>query len=118
VSALQTFLDSVKTTITAAFHKVEDAVGLALNDIWNVAHPIFTSFSPVLVRDTLNALVEFLGANEQHLVNGDFADVEQAFLMWLELEKQTLFSDVQSLGSTLLHVLIGLAKQKVQSVNG
>jgi len=118
MSGLQTFLDTIKTTITAAFHNIEDAVGMALHDIWNVAHPIFTSFEPTLVRDTLNALVEFLGTNEQHLLSGDFADIEQAFLMWLESEKEVLFKDAQSLGSTLLHVLIGLAKNKVQSVGG
>lgn len=108
--SLQTFLATVEADIIAEVKVIEDDVDTALTDIWNFAKPVFTAFEPVVIRDTLTAVVNFLKAAEADVVGGNFADIEQAFLMALESAGSALFGDAQSLGSNLLQVLIGLAK--------
>lgn len=111
--SLASFIATVETDIKEAVTWVEDETDAALAFIWTAAKPIFIAFEPTVIKDTLTALIDFLGRAEADIVNNDFAGIEQAFLMDLEAAGSALFNDAKGLGSTLLQVLIGLAKGKL-----
>lgn len=111
--SLQTFLTTVETDITSVVKVVEGDVEIALTAIWTAAKPLFMQAEPVIVQDVLAALQKFLTTAE---ASNDFAGIEQAFLQDLEAAGSELFGQAQGLGSTLLQVLIGLAKGALAKV--
>ena len=88
----------------------EKAVDTALQEIWGVAAPIFTTAAATEAAAILASLKTFLAG----LAPGqDLATLETAFLDWLEKEAAALLPAAQSLGSLLLQALIALALKAI-----
>lgn len=111
--SLQTFLSTVEADITGAFKVIETDAETALTDIWALAKPVFTAAEPTIVKDVLTAIQAFLSTAAADVTGNDFAGIEQAFLEDLEAAGNALFSTAQGLGSSLLQILIALAKNAV-----
>ena len=108
--SLQTFLSTVETDITGALKVIEDDAEAALTFIWGAAKPLFTAAEPTVIKDVLTAVQSFLATASADITGNDFAGIEQAFLEDLETAGSSLFTVAQGLGSSLLQVLIALAK--------
>jgi hypothetical protein len=115
MATFQDFLNTVETDISNAWHVVEEDTVAALQNVWSVGKSLFVQFEPTLVSDALAAITAFLPKAQ---AGGDLADLEQAFLEDLEAAGSTLFGQIQGLastsGSTLLQVLIALAKDALK----
>jgi len=104
------FIQTIEHDLEAAGGWLEHEVEGAAEEVWSVVKTVFGAAEATVVNSVVSSAKVFLPTIEKAVLSGTtLENLEQMFLQWGEGQGGNLIKDAETIGSTLVQSLLGLA---------